>query len=120
MSLYLRGNTWWIQYFRNGKRVRESSNSDKRRDAEKLLTIRKAESLTGKYIGQTGEKLRMAALFQMVLDDQKRHGHKDVYNTKKRISKWLMPTFGKMRTVQFGSDQIETYIDSRTEAGAPN
>jgi integrase len=120
MSLYLRGNTWWIQYFRNGKRVRESSNSEKRKDAEKLLTIRKAESLTGKYIGQGGEKIRMAGLFQMVLDDQKRHGHKDLYNTKKRISKWLIPTFGKMRAGQFGSDHVDKYIDLRREAGAPN
>jgi hypothetical protein len=27
--IYLRGNTFWVKYYRNGKPYRESSHSDK-------------------------------------------------------------------------------------------
>ena len=33
-SLYKRGNTWWLKYFRNGKPYRESSGTDKKMVAE--------------------------------------------------------------------------------------
>src|SRR5262245_14040017 len=36
-SLFQRGNTWWIAYYRRGERIRESSYSTDREHAEKLL-----------------------------------------------------------------------------------
>ncbi len=42
-SVYKRGLVWWIRYSRNGKPFRESSKSTRKRDAEKLLDIRKGQ-----------------------------------------------------------------------------
>src|SRR5262245_9276642 len=36
-SIYQRGATWWIAYYRRGRQIRESSHSTNRDDAEKLL-----------------------------------------------------------------------------------
>ena len=35
--IYQRGNIWWIKYYRNGKYYRESSKSNKKMVAKKLL-----------------------------------------------------------------------------------
>lgn len=50
MGLYQRGQVWWIDFCdQNRRRVQESSHSSNRRDAEALLTLRKAEILRGVY-----------------------------------------------------------------------
>src|SRR5690348_12965053 len=43
-SIFQRGNTWWICYYRRGKRIRESSYSTNREHAEKMLA-RKSKQL---------------------------------------------------------------------------
>ncbi len=45
--LFKRGRVWWIQYYANGQQVRESSRSDKKAVAEKMLMRRLVESEAG-------------------------------------------------------------------------
>ena len=48
MGIYKRGKVYWIDYYDpNRKRVQESSQSSRRRDAENLLSLRKSEILRG-------------------------------------------------------------------------
>ncbi len=50
MSIYQRGQVWWIDFYdQNRRRIQESSHSSNKRDAESLLTLRKAEVLRGVY-----------------------------------------------------------------------
>jgi len=41
------GNVWWIKYYRNGKPVRESSESTKETEAKKLLRLREGDVAKG-------------------------------------------------------------------------
>jgi len=36
-QIFQRGKTWWIAYYHRGEKIRESSGSEERKDAEKLL-----------------------------------------------------------------------------------
>src|SRR5260370_35420669 len=45
--LFKRGRVWWIQYYANGQQVRESSRSDKKAVAEKMLMRRLVEAEAG-------------------------------------------------------------------------
>ncbi len=64
MSIYQRGQVWWIDYYdQKRRRIQESSRSPNRQDAEQLLTLRKAEVLRGVYkrpvkvtFGEFGER----------------------------------------------------------------
>src|SRR5687767_4042870 len=47
-NVYERGGIWWIRYSHNGKRRRESSGSDKRPVAVKLLQRRQQEAGQGR------------------------------------------------------------------------
>jgi hypothetical protein len=50
VSIYRRGQVWWIDYYdQNRVRVQESSHSSSRRDAVNLLNVRKSEVLRGIY-----------------------------------------------------------------------
>lgn len=50
MSTYQRGRVWWIDFYdQNRNRVQESSQSTNRRDAERLLSLRKSEALRGVF-----------------------------------------------------------------------
>ena len=46
-SIYKRGNIYWIKYYRNGKPLRESSESKKESDAKRLLKRREGEISSG-------------------------------------------------------------------------
>jgi len=46
-TIYKRGNTWWIQYYRKGKPFRESAQSAKEADARRLLRKREGEIARG-------------------------------------------------------------------------
>ncbi len=46
--LYKRGNIWWLKYYQNGKPIYESSKSDKKMVAKKVLEQREGEIAQGK------------------------------------------------------------------------
>ncbi len=46
-SLYKRGNIWWVKFYRNGKCYRESSGTDKKIIAKKLLDRKEGDIAKG-------------------------------------------------------------------------
>ncbi len=50
-SIYKRGQTYWIKYYRNGKPYYESTHSQKEPDAKRLLKSREGEISQGKLPG---------------------------------------------------------------------
>jgi len=59
---------WWIKYSKNGQTFRESSGSEKYGDAERVLKRRLGEIVSGKFAGLGPERIRMAALFDDVVE----------------------------------------------------
>ena len=50
-TIYKRGNTYWLKYYRNGKPYYESTKSSKETEAKKLLRKREGEISEGKLPG---------------------------------------------------------------------
>jgi integrase len=114
-----RGNIWHIYYSRGGQRFWESSHSDKKQDALDLLAQRQAEAAAG-YTGVSASKIRLSALFEMVVDDYIQEGKRDLYIVKKRIAAHLTKKLGHVRAADFGTDGAQRYIKSRRAEGASN
>ena len=57
--IYKRGNVWWIKYYRNGKRYRESSKTTKKMVAKKTPDRREGEIAQGKVPGVHFEKVTL-------------------------------------------------------------
>lgn len=119
-SVYLRGKTYWIKFYRDGKPVRESAKTEKASEAKDLLKQRLGESVTGKYVGLPASRIRMEGLFQMVIDDYVRYDRRDLYQVRYRIKLHLNPRLGHMKAAQFGTDQINQYISYRKQERAQN
>ena len=51
-TIYKRGNTYWLKYYRNGKPYYESTKATKETDATKLLKKREGEISEGKLPAQ--------------------------------------------------------------------
>ena len=70
-SIYKRGKTYWIKYYRNGKPYRESTQSKKEADAKRLLKKREGEISQGKLPGIYFDKVRFDELAEDFLSDYK-------------------------------------------------
>jgi hypothetical protein len=68
-SIYKRGKTFWIKYYRNGKPYRESTQSKKESDAKRLLKKREGEISNGKLPGIYFDKVRFDELAEDFLTD---------------------------------------------------
>jgi len=68
-SIYKRGNTYWLKYYRNGKPYYESTKSSKETDAKRLLKRREGEISEGKLPGVYFDRVRFDELAEGFLTD---------------------------------------------------
>jgi len=119
-SIYARGGTYWIKYYRRGQAFRESSHSDSYEEAERLLKRRQGEVVTGKFAGLTVERIRMAELFNDVVEDYVIKGRRSLAQLESRLKNHLRPAFGEIRAAEFSTGNIKRYIARRRHDEASN
>ncbi len=88
---------WWISYTSGGERHYESSESEKKGDAQKLLTDRLGDSGKGIAVSAKVGKITLTEGLQAVIDDQKAVGRKSIAHTQRRIDLHLFRPFGPDR-----------------------
>ncbi|HUY28386.1 MAG TPA: site-specific integrase [Candidatus Binataceae bacterium] len=118
-SIFQRGDTFWICYYRDGRRYRESSGSSKEIAAAKLLKKRLAEAASGKPIGPEVERTTLRDLLGMLENDYAIN-QKSTCSIKAPMAH-LLDHFGpdcKARNIT--SDAITAYVAIRQRAGAAN
>jgi hypothetical protein len=81
-TIFQRGNIWWIQYAHRGKIHRESSRSDKRADATRLLKRRLGEIGQGRFVGPAGDRVSFENLMEMLVEDYKVNDRKSMQRTR--------------------------------------
>ena len=118
-SIYRRGNTYWIKYYRNGKPYRESTQSVKEADAKRLLKKREGEIANGKLPGIIFEKVFLDELAEDLLSDYRINQKKSIARAERSIGH-LMRTFEGYRVPNITPSRIKTYIESRISEGAAN
>jgi hypothetical protein len=82
-SIYKRGKTYWIQYYRNGKPYRESTKSKKEADAKRLLKKREGEISDGKLPGIYFDKVRFDDLAEGFLRDYRINNRKSLVRAER-------------------------------------
>ena len=117
--IYLRGKTFWIKYYRDGKPYRESSKSDKEGDAKHLLKLREGAIAEGKFFGLRVEKILFDELVKDFLNDYKVNNKKSEWRAE-ISSNHLKEHFSGMRVVNITTNTIQKYITARNGEGAKN
>lgn len=116
-SIYRRHSVWWISWYYRGERFRESSKSNKRKDAEALLKRRLGECGKGRPLGPDPEKVTFSDLETMIVTDYKVNGRKATKRLNSAL-KHLRHHLGKLRAVDITTDRIRLYIADRGDEGA--
>jgi integrase len=118
-SLYKRGNTWWIKYYRNGKPFRESTGTDKKMVAKKVLERREGDIAQGKVPGIQFDKVTFDELAEEFLTEYKINARKSLDRAEKSIDH-LKGYFTGYKVSGINTPAINAYIKSRLEEEAAN
>jgi len=118
-SIYKRGKTYWIKYYRAGKPYRESAKTDKESQAKRILKRREAQIETGTFAGLKVERVKFEELAQDFLNDYRINGRKSLESAEifvKRLGKH----FDGWRVVDITTPLIQKYILTRQGEGLTN
>lgn len=111
---------WWISFYADGQQIRESSESEKRADAVKLLAKRLHEVATGAYISSAPANIQVGALLKLVIEDYKEYGLRSLSHVRFRIRKHLEPILGHLKAKDLGTDDVRRYVAARRKAEVSN
>ena len=119
-SIYKRGRIYWIKYYRDGRAMRESSESTRESDARGLLAKREGAIANGLRITPKNIRITIDELLSDVVNDYRANGRKSTDDLECRINKHLLPFFGKRRAAWISTSDARRFIVERQEAGASN
>jgi integrase len=112
-SIYRRGRIWWIGYWRNGEPFYESSKSERKEDALRLLKLRQGEIVTGRFAGLAPERVTIAELLELVIADYADNDRRSIDDLKLRIEKQVRAYFGDLRAVDLTTGHALKFIQKR-------
>ncbi|MFL1404236.1 tyrosine-type recombinase/integrase [Marinobacter sp. M1N3S26] len=112
-GLRLRGGVWHIEKRLNGRRIRESTGSADRVEAEQYLVRRLEEIRQASVYGVRPNRIWRAAALRYVRE----HSHKRSIKRDVQDLKALDPYIGKLPLNQIHSGTLQSFIQGRKEAG---
>ena len=118
-TIYKRGNTYWLKYYRNGKPYYESTGSNKEADAKRLLTKRQGEISEGKLPGVYFERVKFDELAEDLLRDYRINQKKSLVRAE-RSTNHLKEYFEGFKVTQITTPHIQGYIETRQNEDAAN
>jgi hypothetical protein len=118
-SIYRRGETYWVKYYRNGKPYYESSHSNKLEVAKRILNKREGEISEGKLPGIYFDKVRFDELADDFLADYRINQKRSLKKAERSI-RHLRRFFEGMRVTDITTPRINAYIGKRLDAGVAN
>jgi hypothetical protein len=110
--------TWWISYYIDGKRKRESSKSRKKSDAQALLRRRMGEHALGLELGEEAKRLTFEDLeagFRRSYENSGRRSLRRAGNAWDR----LREQFGGWKARAITANALENYAADRLKEAAP-
>jgi integrase len=117
-NIYRRGPVWWIRFSRNGKQYAESSKSEERKDAERMLATRLGDIATGRFQGLTAERLTVWNLCELVVADYEFHNKRGLEDLRWRAEKHLRKPFEQLLALALTSERLRSYKKERRVDGA--
>lgn len=107
--------TWMLKYFRNGRPIYESSGTDDRTQAKKLLRNRETDIDRGLPVTAKVGRLRFDEATADLVNEYKVNKRRSLDELERRIDKHLKPFFGGRRMSTITSSDVRTYVKHRQE-----
>lgn len=116
-SIYQRGRIWWISYMVRGEQVNESSKSQDRDDAKKLLRKRLGEIEGGRAVSTTS--ITVPQLLSRLEEHYIEKERRSIADLKGKIAA-LQTRFKGVRASEFGTSDINRLKSSMKRDKATN
>jgi integrase len=110
--------TWWIRWYRSGKRNEESSGSTRKSDAVRLLKLREGAVARGEPVSAEAGRVMVDAALADVVADYVTNGKRTTAQVERRIRLHLLPFFDGRRLASITTADVRAYTVHRLEAGA--
>jgi integrase len=111
-ELRQRGKTWWIRYYRAGKRYEESARSAKKGVALALLKSREGDGAGGRVTPKVS-RFRFEEAAADLLNDYRTNGKRSTDSLEQKIHLHLQPWFGGRRMTSITTSDIRAYVAKR-------
>lgn len=124
-SLYLRGNVWWMKYYRNGRPIRESTGTDKETVAKHALKLREGDVAAGRPVSPKAGKVRVEELLDDLVTEYQANDRRSLDGVTRIVTR-LKTAFGHRRAHDLTTADVQRYVVDRQtvpgpeEAGAAN
>lgn len=118
-SVYLRGQTWWLKYYQDGKAIRESSGSPLAAVALAKLKERVGQVATGEQVNVKADKATVGELLDDLLADYRANSRTSLPRLEGMVAH-LRPVFGHRRSALVRGSDVTAYKLVRHEAGLSN
>jgi integrase len=115
-----KGDVWWCQYYRTGKRYRQSTSFTDRRKAERFLQKTLAEIMHGTFIDPRAQRTLVKELVDDVILDYKTNGQKSLDDAEARWRLHLEKEFGDERASNITNGDLKKYVAKRQAEDASN
>src|SRR5262245_52871650 len=114
--------TWWIRYYRNGKRYEESTGTDKEKVARDFLRSREGDVADGRpVVSRKAARLVFEEAAADMVTDYRINGKRSLKNLQTTIIDGaLTPWFRGRRMAALTPTDIRAYIADRQEKGYAN
>jgi integrase len=103
---------WWLDYYRNGRRIRESSGTTKKTVAKAILKDREGRIARGEPVSLRAERVLFDELAEDFLNDYKVNGKRSLDKAERSVDH-LLKFFGGMRASQITTEDVKRYIAKR-------
>lgn len=113
MALYKRDGIWWTDIFHQGKRIRKSTGTDLRQDAQRFHDQLKLDLWNEKNLKSIPHKSWMDAVVRWLEEST----HKRSLRMDKMHLAWIDPHLRKHMLVNIDKDLIESIAKKKEKAG---
>ena len=118
MSLYKRGNTWWVRFTApNGQQIRRSAKTANRQQAQEFLDRLKAGCWRTLQLGEKPKRTWQEAVERWL---QEKKGVKTSYINDVRCLRWLHPFLYDKHLHEISRDDVDHIIQTRLAEGVKN
>jgi integrase len=112
-----RGRVYWVRYYRDGRRHEESSRSERKADAERLLALREGDIAKGVPVSAKIGQLRFDEAAKDFLNDYRVNGKRSE-DVDYRLRLHLTPFFGGRRMASITTSDVRNYVRVRQDENA--
>ena len=111
--------TWVIQFYKDGRRIREATGLTDRAAAQRRLTTRLYQVDKNEFAARERKPVRIEELFAALQEHNLSNGKG---RPRELRGRWqhLSPPFGAMLAVNLTTDDVRHYIRQRQQEGASN